>query len=674
VLFRSKLRLADFTGKIKYLVDKNKTEEIEIPYKDYNGLKRLLEKKYKGKIPEKNSLYPTYKRLLNLEKEIYDDYKIETQFLQQDVFSYDDEYIYNINIAYWDIEVLTNNGEFPHAEQANYPINAITLYRTWDKSVALYCLLDSARHTSSSIADDIRKTIEENFKSVEKLEIFLFAKEEELITQFLKDAKDVDVMVGWNSINFDTLYMKTRCDNLELSTNFINSFGYIFETINVVDGKHGMNAVTYYTTKILTLDYIMLIKFYSQKNYPSYSLDYIAKQILKDEDDTLNAKVKVANLNKEYFNNLPNFCLYNVNDVLLNIKIDDKMLFVNLLFKEKMLTRGFTASLLSVNNILDSYIGLKAKENNICCISKLKTANYYKRKIWYIYRRLNLLTDERLELINKLREDNKGYSILVSEEEMLAATEYDSDLSDSIFTEENKDLRLTKLQIPFIWNEDKYPGAYVKIPIKGIYLNAVDLDAEAMYPTSIYTTNNSSDTWIYQVPENIALKYIYERDDLINYIKNNDLSMEVYDVIEDSFERLKNEEILNFFSEMYDKELVLTEVGAVFIPAHLKEGFYRKLIAEPIGNRKKVKKEMTKLKEEKGLPSSHPDIMNLNVTQLVLKIIANSVYGFLGYKNSRLFNVIAASAITINCQFLIRSVAMQCKEITETITKNQIKD
>jgi DNA polymerase elongation subunit (family B) len=281
------------------------------------------------------------------------------------------------------------------------------------------------------------------------------------------------------------------------------------------------------------------------------------------------------------------------------------------------------------------------------------------------------LTDERLELINKLREDNKGFSILITEDEMLSATENDTDLSESILDESANGLKLTKLQIPFIWGEDKYPGAYVKIPIKGIYLDAVDLDAEAMYPTSIYTTNNSSDTWIYQVPENIALKYIYERESLIEYIKTNDISMEIYDVINDTFERLSNDEILVFFNEAYEKELVLTEVGAIFIPAHLKEGFYRKLIAEPIGNRKKTKNEMERLKKERGLTKEHPDIMNLNVTQLVLKIIANSVYGFLGYKNSRLFNVIAASAITINCQFLIRVVAMQCKSITENLAKEQ---
>jgi DNA polymerase elongation subunit (family B) len=670
------IRTADNTEKVSYLVDRNTTEEMTLPYKEYGIMKKALEKIYSGKKYKRPKIYSKYKSLFLLNKEIYDDYKVETQFLQQDIFLYDENYINNINVGFWDIEVLTDGSEFPHPEQAKYPINAIALYKKFTNTVNFYCLLDNTRHTNpSDIMDRLTSKFNDHYgKDTYKLEMSFFATEEELLIQFLKDIKEIDVLVGWNSLNFDTHYISTRTTNLNIHKYFKLSFGEMFETLNVVDSKQGMMATTFYTTKILSLDYITLIKFYSMKNYPSHSLDFIASKILKGEEDSLTAKVKVPNLNKEYFNDLANFALYNINDVILNKRIDDKMLFITLLFKQKILTRGFTASLLSINNILDSYIGLKANENGLSCISKIKTTTYYRRKIWYIYRRVNALTNDRIRLINKLREENKGFAILTSADEI---TDSDDGLSEEIYASEGEipdEFKLTKLQIPFAWNEDKYPGAYVKIPKKGIYLNVVDFDATSMYPTSIYTTNNSIDTWIYQVPENIALKYIYEREDLINYIKNNDISLEVYDVRADNFKRFTGQEILTLFETIYEKELVLTESGAVFMPAHIKEGFFRKLIAEPISNRQATKRKMKKLKEEGGFGADHPDIINLNVTQLVLKIIANSVYGYLGFRNSRLFNIILATTITINCQFMIRYVAYLCEGIINDVQNGEKGD
>ncbi len=618
-----KMKIAPYTEHVQYLIPIENTKEIEMPYKQYYMVKKQLEKLYDLKKVRKSSLQDQYPDILTLKTEIYDDYKAETQFLQQEIFSYDDDYINSIQMAFWDIEVLHDDTGFPHADEAKFPINAIAKLNKWNNTVDFYCILDPVRHQGDPniLMEEINKKFIENFPTIDSFSILLFGKEEELIIQFLQDIKQIDVLIGWNSITFDTLYMYTRCQKLGLSRYFTLSFGQMFKTLNVVESKQGMVVDTYYTTKILSFDYIMLIKFFSVKNYPSVSLDYMAQEVLKDDDGGLNAKVKVPNLNKEYFTDLPNFALYNVNDVILNDRIDGKLQFVTLLFKMKMMTRGFTASLMSINNILDSYIALKAQENGLACVSKIKAGTYYKNKIWYIYRRVNHLTNERLKVINEIREDNKGFSIFVAADELI--NEDTGIVEETYDNEVPANIRLTKTQIPFAWNDDKYPGAYVKVPRKGIYLNVVDFDATSMYPTSIYTTNNSIDTWIYQVPENVALKYIYERPSLIEYIENNPFKMEVYDVRENEFKSFDGAETLALFDTMFEKELVLTESGAVFIPAHIKEGFFRKLIAEPISNRQATKREMKILQKENALTADHPDMINLNVTQLVFKIVAN---------------------------------------------------
>lgn len=826
------VRLAPFTKKIQYFLPIEETVTLELKYKHYYSLKKQLERIYQNKSIDKTFITEKFPSLIKLEQEIYDDYKAETQFLQKDIFSYDSGYVDSINVSIWDIEVHFNDQGFPHAHEANFPINAISKYNKNNNSADFYCLLNKVAHKDPDILlTKIREKFETNFPKIDKFNIYLFSTEEELIISFLTDLKIVDVLVGWNSIGFDTLYMYTRCQKLGLSRYFVASFGEMFTILNVVDSKQGAMVDTYYTTKILSIDYITYIKFFSVKKYSSYSLDFIAQAILKDdESNTINAKVKIVNLNTEYLNDLPNFALYNLNDVILNKRIDDKLQFINLLFTLKQLTRGFTASLMSINNILDSYISVKAKENNLVCISKIKTGAFYKYKIWSIYRMVNNLTDDRIAMVNNLRKENKGFSIYAETDSL---REEDSETIDNMYADENEipeNTELNKLQIPFIWNFDKFSGAYVKVPKKGVYLNSVDFDASlppyeviyikrnwviekiqigeyifqegdyclswdknnnvcwskiygkvehswdgrlvnirtmsgkelhttynhslfgikredflnknyniihagklvvgdyivcidnidniemvstcnivleeivniynyyyegivydlsvdvterfiagsgigahntSMYPTSIYTTNNSPETWVYLIPENIALKYIYERENLIKYIKDHPFKMSVFDVREDCFRTLYGDEIITFFTKMYDSELVLTELGTVFIPSHLQEGFFRKLISDPIAKRKVTKKKMNSLIKEKSLSKDHPDIINLNVTQLVYKLISNSCYGYMGSTTSRIFSIVLAATITISSQFLIRFVALQCNDIMENLKENE---
>lgn len=620
------IKVAPFNNKIKYLLPASAaTRTLKIKYSEYNKIKKMLVNVYNGKRDSAKEFINKYPTIMTLKEDIYDDYKIETQFLQQSVFVYDENYINSIIFAIWDIEVFHDDKEFPDPSEAKYPINSISYYNLQSNEVSLFFLRNDSNHVpKEELHIQLYNKLVEKYGNDYTYDVRIFETEVSLIHNFLNFVQQTDVLVGWNSLDFDTLYVSNRSKRLNISAAFDDAFGELYEIMNVVDSKQGITSYTYYTTKILSLDYVHLIKFYSNTNYPSYSLNRIAEKILKVEDSKITAKVEIANLNFEYLKDPANFASYNLGDVLLNKFIDDKLLFIKLLFKQKIMTRGFTASSLSVNNILDSYISLKCKEEKLMCISAIKVGTFYTQKIWAIYRKINFLSDERLELITKLREDNKTFSLFSSVEEL---DEYNYDVlsefnEDELIDREN--VKLTKGQIPFIWEPTKYPGAYVKAPRKGIYLNVVDLDAEAMYPTSIYTTNNSADTWVYLIPENIALKYIYEREQLIEYIKNNDkFYMDIYDVINDVFKRFHHLDAIGILDTIYKKELVLVETGAVFIPSHLKEGFFRKLIKYPISERKRVKKDMKQLTESRGLTKDHPDVQNLDITQLVLKIIAN---------------------------------------------------
>ena len=625
-----KIKLAKFTKQIVYTLPEHEAvKELKLTYKDYNKIKTGLASAYEGKKDIK--LLNKFSPIMSFQYDIYNDYKLETQFLQKEIFQYDDDYLNHIKMGIFDIEILHDDKEFPSAEEAKYQINSISHIDLQNNNINIYFLYNELHHDKIKDFDNkLYKVLKEKYGTEFTYKIHKFKEEKKLILDYLKYISNFDVMIGWNSLNFDTLYIYVRCKILNILGAFSDSFGELYQVLNIVDSKQGMQSFTYYTTKILSFDYINLIKFYSRVNYPSYSLNRIAEKVLRNDENSITAKIEVANLNIEYLENPINFINYNVGDTILNKFIDDKLLFVKILFKQKMMTRGFSASILSINNILDAYIATEAKKNKVMCISAIKVQSFYTKKVWNIYRRLNFLNDSRLDLIQKLREDNKTFSLFTNEEE-LNEVKYNiyNDLTEKDL--ENTDLnniKLTKGQFPFIWNHDKYPGAYVKNPDKGIHLNVIDFDAEAMYPSSIYSTNNGCDTWIYQVPENLALLYLYERENFMTFVKDNEnLTIEIYDVLNDTFKKFKHVEIIEIFKKVYEKELVLTEAGAIFLPAHIKESFFRKLIRFPISDRQSIKKEMNKKIKEQGLLSDDPEILNLNVSQLVDKIIANCFTG-----------------------------------------------
>jgi intein/homing endonuclease len=994
--------IGKFSKNIKYIESlDNKIKDLKLTYKEYNYLKRSLVKAYDGKKNLKAA--KKFTEILSHQYDIYDDYRIETKFLQQEIFRYDNDYLNSIKIGVWDIEVYHDDKEFPEPEHAKYTINSISHIDVQNNEIQIYFLYNEQHHSNiENFEEKVYEKLKEEYGLEFSYKLHIFKTEQDLLINYLNYISKFDVMIGWNSLNFDTLYVYNRCKNLKILKHFENSFGEIYQTLNIVDSKNGMNSYTYYTTKILSIDYIHLIKFYDKTNYPSYSLNKIAEKILKKSEDSIIAKIEVQNLNVEYLSNPINFINYNVGDVIINKFIDDKLLFIRILFKQKMMTRGFTAATLSINNILDAYISTEAKKNNKMCISAIKVQNFYTKKIWYIYRRLNFLTDTRLELIQKIREDNKTFSLFTNVNE-LEEINYDISSFSEKDLEDVNNIKLSKSQFPFIWEQDKYPGAYVKKPNKGIHLNVIDFDASlppweyiyikrnnninkvkigeykyvkgdltltcdnnnkscwknvlgktehnwndklvkiktetgkeisvtnnhsmfgikkgnrqsryslidagnlnkgdyligiksfesegtikstnpeligfwlsdgwkhgnsyyiskqdkelleifypyiydirvkkkennkhkteyvgkirediaqelnnfyehskkknflyilnynkgdrkriwegmlfadgtllglnsdstktpvpflckyrkeekdecfivahsidwkpicrkngikksvirkgdiytrypldnvplevygsekgyaaklrklnmggscrynmykiekelpyiknsfsddiglekikeieyidyvgkvydisvketerfiggtgicahntSMYPSSIYSTNNGCDSWVYQVPENLALLYLYEREKFYLFVNENEnLTIEIYDVINDKFKQFKHFEIIEIFDKIFEKELVLTETGAVFIPAHIEESFFRKLIKFPISDRQVIKKEMNDKIKNEGLLSDDPEIINLNITQLVDKIIANCFTGDTDFINTK---------------------------------------
>lgn len=213
-----------------------------------------------------------------------------------------------ISVVNFDIEVGAD--EFPDPMKANWPITAITMEKG-GKIVSLGCL-------PYNVHDD-------------DVTYILCSDEEELLEKFLYYWAnfDPDVITGWNIDGFDVPYIINRIRKVlgEESANRLSPRRRIEERL--VKGKFGKETTVYELVGITALDYMALYKKFSFSNEESYSLDNIAFVTIGEKKMDYS---EVATLNELYKTNFQKYMDYNIRDVRLVKKIDEKLGFIAQVF------------------------------------------------------------------------------------------------------------------------------------------------------------------------------------------------------------------------------------------------------------------------------------------------------------------------------------------------------
>lgn len=214
----------------------------------------------------------------------------------------------NILIGVIDMEVGSENG-FPDPYLANEPITAIGIkYLNGDMIVFGYGDYETKGE-----------------------EIYIKCKDEwTLCKKFLDlwQTKCPDIITGWNTEFFDIPYLINRFRKILGGDDVkkLSPWNYISERKVSVKGKQ---LISYSILGVASLDYIELYKWYSPsgKSQESYRLDNIAQvelgegKISYDEYD---------NLHSLYRLNHQLFISYNIKDVELIVKLEDKLKLLEL--------------------------------------------------------------------------------------------------------------------------------------------------------------------------------------------------------------------------------------------------------------------------------------------------------------------------------------------------------
>ena len=206
-----------------------------------------------------------------------------------------------------DIETATENG-FPDIRAANEEVLLITVKELATKRIITF--------GSKAYVNPREDVIYVNCKD-----------EHNLLTQFLEfwSKSHPDVITGWNTDFFDMPYLIRRIER-ELGdgeSNKLSPWGYVNERKTFIKGNE---EIHYDIVGIAQLDYLELYKKYTYSKQESYRLDYIAEQELGDKK-----KVNPGDSFKDFYtNHWQEFVDYNIHDVELVDKLEDKMRLVEL--------------------------------------------------------------------------------------------------------------------------------------------------------------------------------------------------------------------------------------------------------------------------------------------------------------------------------------------------------
>ena len=214
-----------------------------------------------------------------------------------------------INIAIIDIEVGSENG-FPDPYKANEPITAIAV-KTVGGNMKVYGCGDF-----NNQRDDVT---------------YIKCRDEyDLCNRFLEDwqLNTPDIITGWNTRFFDIPYLINRFTKIlgESEMKTLSPWGYINERKMVVRGRE---MIEYDIYGISSLDYIELYRWYAPggKSQDSYRLDNIAQVELGEGKISYD---EFENLHQLYRLNYQKFIEYNIKDVELILKLEDKLKLIEL--------------------------------------------------------------------------------------------------------------------------------------------------------------------------------------------------------------------------------------------------------------------------------------------------------------------------------------------------------
>jgi len=215
--------------------------------------------------------------------------------------------ISKINLVTIDIEVASEYG-FPTVEECSEEMIAISIQDYNTKEITVWGVGDYRMHQDNVTYNRCWS-------------------EEEMLSQFMAwwSENTPDVVTGWNCQLYDIPYLARRISRLfgEKEMRKLSPWSFTTESNVFINGR---SHFVYDIRGVTVLDYLDLYKKFTYTNQESYRLDHIANVELSAR--------KIANpydtFKEFYANDWQKFIEYNIRDVELVDRLEDKMKLIEL--------------------------------------------------------------------------------------------------------------------------------------------------------------------------------------------------------------------------------------------------------------------------------------------------------------------------------------------------------
>jgi DNA polymerase elongation subunit (family B) len=443
-----------------------------------------------------------------------------------------------VNVGFYDIEVMKTENGYSDPADANNPINAIA-YRNNQEDK--YYFFYTGEWDKNNTELDLEGM---------DVEYFYCHTEANLLNAFVgwwsSPVNTPDIISGWNCRFFDTPYTINRIAKVlgEEYAMKLSPWGKVNQRTVKVNGREQQ---FYDIMGVAELDYIELYKKFTYTAQESYKLDHIAHVELGEKKLSYEEYKDLQNLYEE---NPQKFGDYNIKDVGIVYRLDDKLGLINL-----AMTLAYRGGV----NYGDT-LGTTAIWDSI------------------IYRDLH----------------DKGIVVQPNEDKM----------------------------------KSDFAGGYVKAPQVGMHDWVVSFDLNSLYPHIIMQCNMSPETIINDIVPGVDVDRCLERRNPSN--PNPD-------------------------------EYAMAANGTLYHKG--KQGIIPAIIEQIYAERKATKKRMLTAQQELvnvdktnkvEVYKLEKQVATLDNQQMAAKILMNSLYGAMGNRWFRHFDLRMAEGITLTGQLAIR--------------------
>ena len=437
-----------------------------------------------------------------------------------------------INVTSIDIETKFGDG-FPEPKEADQEVSAITMKNN----------IDDTYYTFGCGEYDVKSSLMQTNSVI----YVKCADERELLHKFVYhwSRTSPDIVTGWNCEFFDIPYLINRIKRIlgNSREKFLSPWRMIDE--RETHTGYGQTSLKYEIKGVAILDYMAIFKKFGFTYGPqeSYKLDHIANVVLGEKKLDFG---EASDLNELHANDYQKFIDYNIKDVELIDRMEDKLGLISL-----CLTMAYKGG---VN--YEQVLGTVA--------------------IWdaLLYRDLH----------------SKRIAVPQNKESFKAT----------------------------------FPGGYVKEPIVGMHDWVCSFDLNSLYPSIIMQYNMSPETILLDDEPNVNVESVL-RGEVTNNKPNTALAVN----------------------------------GVRFDTKKL--GIIPAIIQEIYNDRVKFKQAQLKAEQELELCGNKSEVYALEKRiaiaknqQMALKILLNSLYGAMGNKWFRYFDMRIAEGITLTGQATIR--------------------